>query len=112
MSKKKTIYIAGKMRGLYALGFKNFFLAQDYLERRGWKVINPAEMDVEHWVKEKTPRNWFECLRADLAAIEDQCDAIYMLNNWEDSNGAKRELAKAKKLGLEIIYQPKNGERR
>ena len=44
-------------------------------------------------------------MRVDLAVLS-ICDAIYMLNNWEDSAGAKRELAEAQRLGLDIYYEP------
>ena len=32
------------------------------------------------------------------------CDAIYMLPNWEDSLGAKRELAYAQALGKRVLH--------
>ena len=38
---------------------------------------------------------------ADLAAVR-SCDAIYLLREWENSRGAKKELAEAIKCGLEV----------
>jgi hypothetical protein len=38
---------------------------------------------------------------ADLAAVR-SCDAIYLLRGWENSRGAKKELAEAIKCGLEV----------
>lgn len=38
---------------------------------------------------------------ADLAAVR-SCDAIYLLRGWENSRGAKMELAEAMKNGLKI----------
>ena len=38
---------------------------------------------------------------ADLAAVR-SCDAIYLLKGWENSRGAKKELAEAIKCGLEV----------
>lgn len=37
--------------------------------------------------------------------ILDKCDAILMLNNWKESNGAQAEHWFAKGKELEIIYQ-------
>ena len=31
------------------------------------------------------------------------CDAIYMLDNWQDSNGARVEREKAEELNLTVI---------
>ncbi len=33
------------------------------------------------------------------------CDAIYVQPDWEQSRGAKLEIAYAEKYGLEIIYE-------
>ena len=33
------------------------------------------------------------------------CDAIYLLDNWQDSNGAKEEKALAEAKGLKIMYE-------
>jgi hypothetical protein len=35
-----------------------------------------------------------------------------MLDNWEDSPGAKRELEYAKKLGLDIMWESEEVEKR
>jgi len=33
------------------------------------------------------------------------CDAVYMMENWENSEGSQREYELASKLNKEIIYQ-------
>ena len=43
-------------------------------------------------------------MKADIKLLLD-CDAIYMLPNWEVSNGATLEREIAKTLGLEIVYE-------
>jgi hypothetical protein len=47
---------------------------------------------------------WRECMEACLRELL-HCDAIYMLNNWRTSRGARVELAVAVELGLEILIQ-------
>ena len=46
-----------------------------------------------------------EYLLCDMIAIYD-CDAIFMCREWYDSKGCFAELAFAKAIGLEILYQP------
>jgi hypothetical protein len=41
---------------------------------------------------------------ADLAAVC-SCDAIYLLRGWENSRGAKMELAEALKHGLQVMQE-------
>ena len=43
-------------------------------------------------------------MRDDISALM-KCDAIYMLNDWGQSRGARIEYVIAKELGLEIIYE-------
>ena len=38
-------------------------------------------------------------------------DAIYMLNGWQRSAGAKAELALAEKLGHEVVFQEVSSEK-
>ena len=43
-------------------------------------------------------------MEADLAALR-TCDAIYLLRGWEQSRGARKELAEAIAHGLQIISE-------
>ena len=40
----------------------------------------------------------------DLMLLE-RCDAIYMLDNWRTSKGARKELTRARELNLEVLYE-------
>ena len=42
----KTIYISGPMTGMDDYNFKVFFHRQVELEKEGWRVLNPAEIDL------------------------------------------------------------------
>ena len=89
------IYIAGKVRGLK--NYREIFeQAEKELQKQGNITLNPAElpegMNAEDYMRKCIP-------------MQDCADAIYMLNNWKDREGAKVELAYAKCQGKEIIYQ-------
>jgi len=129
--RSKTIYVAGPMRGYDNWNYDAFNKYSEALRSKGWIVINPAELDSEY-ARNETRRNegipsdphsfdpnvnyhhqefLREVLMRDLSCIAKDCGAIYMLDNWENSKGAKAEWALAKALGLEIFYQiplPKN----
>jgi len=96
------IYIAGKITGMKRLDVNIVFTrAHDYIEELGNEVINPLEI-TKH-LPDGT--EWVEYMAVCIPALL-ECDAIYMLNNWEDSEGAKLEHALAKSTGMKIFYQP------
>ena len=112
-----TIYIAGPMRGYEDGNFPAFDRQARVLEKQGWEVINPAEMDRQDGSPpnghiEFDPTTDYEdrefmrdALKRDLLAICEDCTAIYMMSDWEKSRGAKAEWHLAKALGLDIYYE-------
>ena len=101
----KRIYIAGPMTGLQDLNREEFRKAVDFI----WEALketaigfNPHQVaDMLGW-DERTPvKTIASTLLGDLI----DCDAIYMLRGWEQSNGARAEHAVAVWIGLEIMYQ-------
>lgn len=118
---KKKIYIAGPMRGIPYFNFPAFDKAQDLLSAE-WVVISPADLDRKTGFNPTTLPEGYDwkdlsligfdlqdAIDRDLAAIK-TCDAIYMLDGWQYSNGAKAEKALAEWLGLEVIYQTKQSD--
>lgn len=96
------IYISGKMRGLpEEESRKKFEAARQYLIELGHDVINPWDSEKE---KEEQCSEWSDYILYDLRIIKG-CDAIYMLDNWKQSNGAKCEHAFASGRGMEILYE-------
>lgn len=103
----KRVYISGKMRGLTRLqirgGFNRAF--NELVVKYGChpdNIISPATLDV-----------YFPCfdedefLELDLFLIRKmKIKILYLMSNWETSEGAKKEKALAEELGLEIWYQP------
>lgn len=119
------IYIAGPMTGKKDHNFPAFEAAAKRLRDDGHFVINPAELSVMFGKPEtveasfkayydeaaqSAPDGWYiiakSVMDADLAALR-SCHAIYALRGWEQSRGAKKELAEAIAHGLEIMLEAK-----
>ena len=94
--KPKTIYISGRMTGLSDFNFPAFFRAEERLQARGYKTINPARNQVQN--------TWHDYLRLDIKNMM-SADAIYLLNGWEASKGSRIEFWLASQLDFEILYE-------
>lgn len=99
------VYIAGKVTGenrehcRYKFGY-----VSSELRKKGHSVINPFAMFEDM-------RGYFEKedeMTICFAAIT-VCDAVYMLTDWHDSEGAKMEHKFALDHGKKIIYQAAEG---
>jgi hypothetical protein len=104
---RRSIYIAGKMRGLPLYGFPAFDEAEDRLISEGWIVRSPANHDralgFDPEGPPPDPATLAEMHRWDMQTITES-DAIYMLPGWEDSDGATRELGVARACGLDVYW--------
>lgn len=101
---KKKIYISGQISGLTPDEYRaNFLEAARQLHAQGYEVVNPIFNGVD------TTQPWQVHMKTDIRLLLD-CDAIYMLPNWELSNGAtlEREIAKALGFAIEYERQPKH----
>lgn len=94
--KKMKVYISGKITGDadYKQKFKT---AQNILESAGFEVFNPAE-------QEDTGKSWTWYMRKDIAGLI-ECDAIFLLKDWEDSKGARLEYYIAQQLEMKIFRE-------
>lgn len=109
MEKKIKIYISGQITGLSPEAYTaNFAQAEEALSAKGFEVVNPVTLFVDPESidpKKNTPAEIYRAhLRADLAELV-TCEAIYMLPNWQSSEGATLEREVAKQLGLYIHYE-------
>lgn len=88
-----VIYIAGPMTGKPGFNRKKFIETATLLWAAGHTVLNPAilpyGLTYEHYMDIS-----FAMLRG--------ADEIYLLDGWEDSEGAKREFNQAVRLRLNI----------
>lgn len=92
------IYISGKISGLQKRDYRGKFkAAANRLRMQGHTVVDPSRLDVYDLT-------YAQCMAIDTTLLS-FCDGIYMLDNWQDSNGAKLEKEYAESLGLVIIYE-------
>ena len=110
------------MSGYKNFNFDAFFRAQTLLEKQGWIVFNPAQKDEKDYPDgiegsetgdtDTAIANGFDvrgAFRWDMSAILNS-DAIYMLDGWEHSPGARAEHSLAVVLQknlpeFQIIYE-------
>ena len=94
---EKTIYIAGKITGNDNF-IDDFTKAEIELIRRGYtKIINPcclSKLNLDH-----------EQFMTITLSMVDVADELYMLKNWEDSNGARKEYLYAVSKDKVIVYE-------
>ncbi|HGK4672604.1 TPA: DUF4406 domain-containing protein [Kluyvera georgiana] len=90
------IYIAGPMTGYKDFNRPSFRAFALKLSLDGHVVLNPAVLPDGL----TQPQYMDICL-----AMLRSANAIYLLDGWEKSAGARAEKALAEKLALEIIYQ-------
>jgi hypothetical protein len=88
------IYISGKIGNLPDRNIPKFEEAERLIRALGYEPVNPHKLD--HSGHGKT---WEEYMHVDLAALK-ECDAIYVLDDWKDSPGAKVEVRMALQDGL------------
>ena len=97
--KKHKVYISGQITGLPVAEYvEKFSKAEAELKAKGYEVVNPLRYEL------KPGSRWNEQMKVDIRLLLD-CDAIYMLSNWERSTGAGLELYIAEGLGLIINYE-------
>jgi len=96
----QRIYISRKITGLSSEEAKTLFgMAAFNIRSSGFTPVNPFDIcpyDPAH--------TWRHYMKQDIKALCD-CEAIYMLDNWTDSEGAILEHHIAARLGLKIYYQ-------
>jgi len=96
---KTRIYISGRIKDYPEHRYHFARVAHLLRGRDGYDVVNPCEVDPE--VEDPTYEDY---MRADIRELI-ECDAIYMLEGWERSVGARCEHMVAAMCGLEIHYE-------
>ena len=94
-----TIFISGKVSGEpYSDVKEKFIRAEFILKKKGFNVVNPVRIVPPTATQEYA-------MKLCIANLTGACDAIYMLRDWEQSEGAALEHLIAKTCGLKIIYE-------
>lgn len=95
--KKPKVYISGKISGLSEKVYKNNFnSAELYLTGLGYDAVNPVSYGL---IPNGT---WEDYMRRDIKLLC-ECDYIYLLEGWEDSDGASLEKLIADNLGIKEL---------
>lgn len=92
------VYVSGKITGTTDY-MERFQYAEEYLMSLGYTVINPAAVNA----RLPLDTTWEEYMKISFTLLE-LCDAIFMLDDWEDSRGAKLEHAYAVKHSYTILH--------
>ena len=97
--KNMKLYISGKISGTDLTHTrKRFSDVADKLQSLGHEITNP----LCNGLSEHDP--WEEHMAKDIIDLL-QCEGIYMLQGWEDSQGARIEHAIAKELRKVVFYE-------
>ena len=94
------IYISGKISD-YPDYMDRFLEAEQYLRNKGYgEVVNPARIMANF--PASTP--YVDYMVMSLRLL-DECDTIYMLDNFYESYGARVERLYAMGRGMEVLYE-------
>ena len=98
-SAMRRAYLSGKISGLPIEEARaKFQKAEDELILKGWQVVNPLKKGLP------VESTWGQHLLRDIELLMD-CDAIFLMPCWQESQGAKIEKFFAEKeFGLEIYF--------
>lgn len=117
------VYISGKIGGevISDATRQKFAQAEEMLKAKGYQVFNPCDerwqkilrREYEHdnyvqspWLTDKFPDFYAYCLLRDLMVLSTK-DAIYMLADWTESDGANVELDFARATGKQLFWESK-----
>lgn len=96
-NKAIIVYISGKVSGLdIEVAKKSFQDAETRLIELGYDVVNPLKLSDDH------DKTWESYMRVCITHLT-LCNAIYMLDGWENSKGAKLEYYLANELKIKQI---------
>ena len=96
------VYLSGPMTGLPDYNRPAFNSVAEELRSQGMSVFNPADIGPKENIM---PRAWY--MRRDIEGLL-KSDSVYVLPEWEKSEGAKLEVAIAKQLEMPIVFTGKS----
>lgn len=94
--KDKKIFLSGAISSRLDTYKMYFNAAADVLTKHGWDVYNPAYIPVD--------TDWHNAMRETIRALT-ECDVVYILAGYNDSEGVEIEFDLAKKLGLMVVFE-------
>lgn len=105
------VYVSGPIT--HHVGEDPFAPVERRLLEMGHQVLNPKSVQacvdhscelLPHEVEKNFEHSWACYLRYDLAAMLVTCDAILMLDGWQDSHGARLELTVASAVKMRVLF--------
>lgn len=96
---RKRIYISGKITGTDDY-MERFAKAEKYLITKGYSVLNPAKVNAQM----PSDTTYDEYMQIAVTMLQ-MADSIYMLKDWQNSNGAKIEHQIATMLKIDILFE-------
>lgn len=103
---KKTCYICLPISGVTSDLWERLNKAKVEVEEMGFIPVSPLELNNQ---TEDDPQYNRESVGTymgrDIQSIIDDCDAVYVCNGWQNSQGCNVEIECAKQYFKEIIYQ-------
>lgn len=93
------VYISGRITGLpIDIVKKKFGDAEDLLLALGFIPVNPLNNGLDH------THTWEEHMTKDIEMLM-PCDAVFMLDNWKLSRGARIEYNIARETGKKLLFE-------
>jgi len=102
------VYISGPISGSTAFP-QSFEKAAEYLRHLGNEVVDPTTIDSPAG-RQIQGTTWEYYMREGIKLLMG-CDRIYMLEGWEDSEGATLEHMLALQLRMSCLYEVEDVER-
>lgn len=107
--KRCKVYISGRITGLPKNEYEALFSAAEAtLQAKGYEVITPTKIqpapaEIDPMMRTEA-EIWKAHLKADIRELV-ECNAVFMLSNWELSEGATLEHSIARGIGIPIYYE-------
>jgi len=107
---KKIAYISGPISGLQNGNSESFNKAQIELKKQGYITVNPHDIckeiyqefsKIQNPTKEQIKELWINCMRVCMRHLT-LCSCLFVLDNWESSDGARLEILTAQKLYMPV----------
>ena len=109
-TKKVKVYVSGKMRGVNDYNRVNFAKWTRKLNEEGYEAVNPFKVGEKFGRPEDIEKDhelFAKVFDADMKALA-SCDAIFMMDGWETSSGAKTELLYAIEHNMVIMTESRH----
>lgn len=102
---KKVVYLSGPITGMDENNYKAFAHCQEKIEAMGFQVLNPHEICqfIDPKLYETEEDFWQACMRECCSKLP-YAHHIVTLEGWENSRGAKKEVAIARELGFIEVH--------